>query len=182
MACTGSGVRIPLSSTDATQPFHRVWRSIGFTLAGFVAGEGWFGTRRQKARFVQDGSDRLCFGFAVTIARRDRPVLEALAMFLGHGTIHDKPPGRVHHQPLSVFSISSLRGHRAATIPFADRFLLPCQKRRQFEAWRDSIEVYEARRPTQHGRGRSQCSVPGCSGLVRGRSLCRSHYYRATGY
>jgi hypothetical protein len=124
----------------------------------------------------------LSFGFAVTIARRDRPVLEALATFLGHGTIRDKPPGRAHHQPLSVFSISSIRGHRAATIPFAEKFLLPSQKRRQFEAWRDSIDAYQARRPTQHGRGRSQCTMPGCDKPVRGRSLCRSHYYRVTGY
>ncbi len=178
------GVRgsIPLSSTDVTDPFHRVWRSIGYTLGGFVAGEGWFGTKRQRERFVRDGSLRLRFVFGVTIARRDRRVLEALAGFLGAGAIRDKPPGKPHHQPLSEFSISSIRLHRAATIPFAQHFLLPSQKRRQFDAWAESMDAYEAGRPSQHGRGRSECSVPGCGGLVRGRSLCRSHYYRATGY
>jgi hypothetical protein len=60
-----------------------MWMSIGFTLAGFVAGEAWFGTRQRRERFLHDGSVRLSFGFAVTIARRDRPILEALATFLG---------------------------------------------------------------------------------------------------
>ena len=171
----------PLSSTDPTDPLHRVWRSIGFTLAGFVAGEGWFGTK-QGGRFVRDGSLRLRFVFGVTIARRDRRVLEALAGFLGYGAIRDKPPGKPHHQPLSEFSISSVLMHRAATIPFAQTFLLPSQKRNQFEAWVQSMDAYEERRPSQYGRGRSRCSMPGCTGPVRGRSLCRSHYYRATGY
>jgi hypothetical protein len=89
------GVRgsIPLSSTQIAHPFHRVWRAIGFTLAGFVAGEAWFGTRERQERFLRDGSVRLSFGFAVTIARRDRAVLEALATFLGQGTIRNKPTG-----------------------------------------------------------------------------------------
>ncbi|MGZ4688529.1 MAG: LAGLIDADG family homing endonuclease [Acidimicrobiia bacterium] len=172
----------PISSTDLIDQFHRVWRSIGFTLGGFVAGEGWFGTKRRAEAFVRDGSPRLTFGFSVVIARRDRHVLEALACFLGVGSIHDTPARQAHHQPLSEFSISSLRVHHAVTIPFAETFLLPCAKRRQFEAWRDSMAAYEARRPSQHGRGRSQCSVDGCTAPVRGRSLCRSHYYRATGY
>lgn len=176
---TGSN---PVSSTDPINTFHRIWRSVGFTLAGFVAGEGWFGTKRSRERFTRDGSERLRFVFGVTVARRDRRLLEALAAFLGHGTIRDKPARRAHHQPLSEFAISSMRAHRVATIPFATTFLLPCQKRSQFDAWLETIAVYEARRPSQYGKGRSICSVPGCEGPVRGRSLCRSHYYRATGY
>src|ERR1700675_2956754 len=69
----------PISSTDPLVAFHRVWRSIGFTLAGFVAGEGWFTVKRRPERFVRDGSYRLRFVFGVTIARRDRHLLEALA-------------------------------------------------------------------------------------------------------
>jgi hypothetical protein len=172
----------PFSSTDTRDPLHRVWRSIGFTLGGFVAGEGWFSTKRRQDRFVRDGSERLRFVFGVTIARRDRRILEALAAFLGHGAIRDKPPSRPNHQPLSELAISSMRIHRAATIPFARSFLLPCHKREQFEAWVESIDAYEKRRPSQYGRGRSECSQPDCEKPVRGRSLCRSHYYRATGY
>lgn len=51
----------PFTSTDSIDPFHRVWRSIGFTLAGFVAGEGWFGTRRRSELFARDGSPRPAF-------------------------------------------------------------------------------------------------------------------------
>jgi hypothetical protein len=163
-------------------PLHRVWRSIGFTLGGFVAGEGSFASVRRRERFVRDGSVRLRFVFAVSVASRDRHLLEALAAFLGHGSINDAPARRAHYQPMSTFTISSMRSHHCATIPFAETFLLRCHKRRQFEVWRDALRGYEAHRPTQYGRGRSECSMPECNGPVRGRSLCRSHYYRATGY
>ena len=152
------------------------------SLGGFVAGEGWFGTKRRAERFVRDGSPRLVFAFGITVARRDLRMLEALQTFLGHGTIRDRAPGQPHHQPLSDFAIVSMRAHRAATIPFARRFLLSCEKRRQFERWVEAMDVYEEQRPTQRGRGPSPCSMPGCGRPVRGRGLCRSHYYRETGY
>jgi hypothetical protein len=72
--------------------------------------------------------------------------------------------------------------HHRATIPFADAYLPPSAKRRQFEHWRSSLVVYERDRPTQWGRGPSTCSVDGCDGAVRGRGLCRHHYHRATGH
>lgn len=172
----------PISSTDPLHSFHRVWRSIGFTLAGFVAGEGWFIAKRRTERFVRNGSTRFSFVFGVTVARRDRPLLGALTAFLGAGTIRDKPARVSHHQPLSEFTIASMRAHRTATIPFAERYLLPCHKREQFEAWVEAIAEYERTRPSQYGRGRSTCTIPGCEKPVRGRKLCRSHYYRVTGY
>jgi hypothetical protein len=160
----------------------RTWTAIGYTLGGFVAGEAWFGTKRRSERFVTDGSPRLAFVFAVAVAQRDEGMLRALRAYLGTGVITQKPPREPHHQPISEFTIASLRSHRAATIPFAYRFLLPCEKRRQFERWVASMETYEAQRRSRSGRGPSPCSVPGCGRPVRGRGLCRSHYYRATGY
>jgi len=147
-----------------------------------VAGEGWFSAKRRTGRFVRDGSTRLSFVFGVTVAQRDRPLLGALTAFLGAGSIRDKPARRSHHQPLSEFTIASMREHRTATIPFAERYLLPCHKREQFEAWREAIAEYERTRPSQYGRGRSTCTIPACEKPVRGRLLCRSHYYRVTGY
>jgi hypothetical protein len=35
--------------------------------------------------------------------------------------------------PTVSFTINSIAAHRAATIPFAEQFLLPCAKRDQFE-------------------------------------------------
>ena len=55
-------------------------------------------------------------------------------------------------------------------------------KRDQFDRWREEFDTYERAHPTQWGRGPSTCSEPGCHKPVRGRGLCRSHYYRATGY
>jgi hypothetical protein len=114
------------------------------------------------------------------MASRDRPLLEALRQFLGFGSIRDPAIRRAGWLPTSVFTINSFRGHRLATIPFADRFLLPSAKRTQFERWREALERYEREHDIRPGR--STCSVEGCGGLVRGRGLCRAHYYRATGH
>jgi hypothetical protein len=72
--------------------------------------------------------------------------------------------------------------HKARTIPFAEACILPSAKRDQFVDWRDALCRYEIERPTQYGRGPSICSEPACREVVRGRGLCRRHYYRATGY
>jgi len=136
----------------------------------------------RASRPFADGLPRPRFVFEMSMATRDRPVLEALRSFLGYGSIGDRPARRANWQPMSTFSIASLRAHRAATIPFAERFLLPCAKKAQFERWRDALISYEAMRPSRYGMGRSPCSAPGCDKPVRGRRLCRSHYYRATGY
>ncbi len=169
----------PISSTSVLSQFYVMSASA---LAGFVAGEGWFSISRRKERFARDGSERLRFLFGVSVAARDRRLLEGLQQLLGAGTIRDLPPRRPEHLPISEFSIRSTATHRAVTIPFAERFLLPCHKREQFEHWRDELYRYEAERPSQYGRGPSSCSVPNCENPVRGRGLCRSHYYRATGY
>jgi hypothetical protein len=124
----------------------------------------------------------LRFVLQVTMARRDEQIVVALRRFLGFGSIHATPPQRAGWQPTSTLTIASRKAHHAATIPFAETFLLPSAKRRQFELWRDALISYEAIRPTRYGKGPSPCSVPGCGRPVRGRTLCRSHYYRATGY
>lgn len=108
--------------------------------------------------------------------------MEQLQHFLGFGSICERPPGRLGWQPTSTLMVNSIRAHHAATIPFAEQYLLPSAKRRQFEAWRDALSAYERLHPSKWGKGRSICSEAGCDRPVRGRGLCRSHYYRATGY
>jgi hypothetical protein len=159
---------------------------IGFTLAGFVAGEGTFCvTKRTHQGFKKSGLPRLRFLFQVTVAKRDRRLLEALQMFLGFGVIYDIEPKKEGYLPLSSLTIGSLRAHRAATIPFAERFLLSSAKRRQFDHWHEQMDAYEATPDFQahlQRRRRSICSQPNCEKHVRGRGLCRSHYYEVTGY
>jgi hypothetical protein len=155
-------------------------RTVGFVLGGLVAGEGSFTTGRQGA--YVDGSERIRFVFQVTMATRDRLALEALRSFLGFGSIHDQPSRRANWEPESSFQINSRRGHHLATIPLAEAFLLPSNKREQFEAWKAAFTAYEEDHPTRYGKGRSPCSVDGCDFPVRGRGLCRRHYYRATGW
>ncbi len=150
-------------------------------LAGFVAGEGSFiVTTRQPPH--KDGTPRLRFVFQVAIADRDLALLERLREALGFGSIHLHQPKARHHQRQAILTIASVKAHRASTIPFFERILLPSAKRRQFELWRDALELWDSQRPSQYGKGSSACSVDGCEKPVRGRGLCRSHYYRATGY
>lgn len=150
-------------------------------LAGFVAGEGSFIITPRQPPF-KDGTPRLRFVFQVAVASRDRPMLERLRALLGFGSITDGPPQKAGWQPRSQYIVASRLAHFAATIPWADVHLLPCAKRAQYELWRDALYSYDGLRPTQYGKGRSPCSVDGCEKPVRGRGLCRSHYYRATGY
>jgi hypothetical protein len=116
------------------------------------------------------------------MAQRDRPLLEALREFLGYGSLYDRSPPNGRWQPTVTFTVNSITAHRFATIPFADQFLLPSAKRTQFELWRRALDSYEKAHPNRYGKGRSSCSEPGCDRPVRGRGLCRTHYYGVTGY
>jgi hypothetical protein len=150
-------------------------------LAGFVAGEGSFIVTTKQPPF-KDGTPRLRFVFSVTVAERDRPILEAIRHALGFGSIRAIPPRKRGHLFEVALTVASIRAHRAATIPFFESNLVASEKRHQFELWRDALNSYDSIRPTRWGKGRSPCSEPGCDKPVRGRGLCRSHYYRATGY
>lgn len=154
---------------------------IGFSMAGLVAAEGTFVVSRTR-RTRQDGSSVLRFVFAVSMATRDRVLLERLRSFLGAGSLSDRPPRDSRWLPISTFTINGRRTHHAVTVPFAERFLLPCAKRVQFERWRDALRTYESAHPSRWGRGPSACRTPGCDRPVRGRGLCRAHYYRETGW
>ena len=58
-------------------PFAEVFSRVGYTLAGLVAGDGSFITTRKLPAFA-NGDRRLRFVFTMTMAQRDRALLEAL--------------------------------------------------------------------------------------------------------
>jgi len=58
-------------------PFAEVFSRVGYTLAGLVAGEGSFIITRKLPAFA-NGDRRLRFVFTMTMAQRDRALLEAL--------------------------------------------------------------------------------------------------------
>ena len=157
-------------------------RCASFALAGFVAGEGSFYVTSAGADRV-DGSSRIRFVFQVTIAQHDLHLLHALRSLLSDtGYIAAITQKNRRWLPLATYKATSRIGIRDHVIPFFDQYLLASAKREQFDRWRGDFERYEREHPTQWGRGPSACSQPGCNKPVRGRGLCRSHYYRATGY
>ena len=160
---------------------HVLMLAIGFALGGLVAGEGSFFVAQERRTFA-DGSPRQRFRFELTMTTRDRPLVLALRTYLGVGSIRHMPPGRKGWQSGIRLTINSHRAHRRVTIPFAEEYLLPGAKRDQFDAWRVELDRYETEHPNRYGLGPSPCSVRGCGEPVRGRGLCRRHYYRATGY
>ena len=169
---------ILLSSTTKDEQLGPV---SDWSLAGFVAGEGSFQVTRKLPPHA-DGDPRLRFVFAIAVAQRDLPILEALRTRLGHGGIRTDPPRKAHWQPMSRLTISSVRAHRTAVIPFMDAHLPPSAKRRQFTLWCRAMDAYERDHPNRWGKGPATCSVEGCARPVRGRGLCRSHYHDATGH
>jgi hypothetical protein len=146
-----------------------------------VAGEGSFYRQRRLPPYA-DGTERQRFVFALEMAERDAPLVAALRGLLqaGSSTRRDRP--RPNEQPTVDVRITSNRQHLRTTVPFMDRFLLPGAKRVQYDAWRSDLLAYLEAHPTRWGRGPSVCSEPDCTRPVRGRGLCRAHYYRATGY
>lgn len=154
---------------------------VGFTLGGFVAGEGCFSVTRMSRRRA-NGSPRLRFVFTVEVAARDREILQALRDVIGYGSLYDRDRKKPPWLPTSVFSVNSIKAHLLGTIPFAERYLLACAKRDQFVRWREQLDRYVDRYNIRSGRGRSPCSIDGCDRVVRGRGLCRRHYYRVTGW
>jgi hypothetical protein len=153
-----------------------------WALGGLVAGEGCFSITRASTQPRRDGSMRLRFVFSVTMATRDREIVEALRNHLGVGSIEIKLPRDPRHLEQVRLTVNSRRAHFAATIPYMEQYLLPSAKRTQYERWRDALIEHELAHPSKYGKGPSPCSEPGCDKAVRGRGLCRSHYYRATGY
>ena len=112
------------------------------------------------------------------MAERDLAVVTALRNFIGVGSIDRRPPQRARWQPTVIYTVSGGRGIREAVIPFCDTFLIASAKRTQYLRWRERFMEYEARFPSNWGTGPSPCAIAGCDKPVRGRGLCRAHYYR----
>jgi hypothetical protein len=118
----------------------------------------------------------------ITMADRDLAAVSAVRSHLGAGSIMRRPPPRANCQPTVTMAVSGRKGLREAVLPFFDRYLIASHKRTQYLRWRERFTAYEQRFPSNWGAGPSPCSVPGCDKPVRGRGLCRAHYYRETGY
>ena len=172
-----ASIRVSSTSIDVLVEAYRL---AGAALGGVVAGEGHFGVTRKRPDFTT-GEARL----TIRVLGRDgdprhggaRSAAEHPALRFDPG----RTPTQPHWQPIAYFSITSQRAHHAAVIPFADRYLVPGAKRDQFERWRSASYAYESFTRADMAVVPPR-AVPGCAEPVRGRGLCRRHYYRATGY
>jgi hypothetical protein len=171
-----AGGSIPPSSTPQVPSFEPLGRFFG----GLVVGEGSFTSSRALPEF-RDGRPRRRFVFSVEMAA-DHPMLELLWCYFGAGSLQALPPRRSGYLATTRFAIASNRRHLTTTIPIAEVHVLHSAKRRQFDAWRDELSAYLEAHPTRYGRGPSTCRMDGCDRPVRGRGLCRSHYYAETGH
>lgn len=115
------------------------------------------------------------------MVQHDALVIEACRELLGFGSIRSVERRKAGWKDTTQLMVHSRRAIELAVIPFFDQFLLSCHKREQFDAWRADFEAYVAAHPSQWGKGPSVCSMPDCERPVRGRGLCRRHYYVATG-
>jgi hypothetical protein len=122
------------------------------------------------------------FRFGLTMADRDRAVVVRLRDAIGAGSIARQVPQRRGWQPTVTLSVSGRKSLREQAIPFFDEHLVAGDKRRQYLDWRRAFTEYEAHFPSSWGAGPSPCARPGCDRPVRGRGLCRAHYYEETGY
>jgi hypothetical protein len=116
------------------------------------------------------------------MAARDAAVVVALRDFIGTGSIARLAPRRATWQPTVSYSVTGRRGVRDHVIPFCDTFLIASAKHTQYVRWRYAFREYEQHFPSKWGSGPSPCAIDGCNKPVRGRGLCRAHYYEATGY
>ena len=154
--------------------------AVAWFIGGLIVGEGSFTSTRVLPPFA-DGTERRRFVFSLEMAA-DRELVTALRDYFGAGSLVDSRARRAGYLPTTRFAISSNRRHLTTTIPFAEEHLLPSAKRRQFDRWRAQLSDYLSAHPTRYGKGPSACREPGCEEPVRGRGLCRSHYYRETGW
>ena len=118
----------------------------------------------------------------MTMADRDLAAVTALRDFIAVGSVMHRPPQRPNWLPTVTLSVTGRRGIRDSLIPFCDAYLIAGHKRAQYLRWREQFHDYETRFPSNWGAGPSPCAVAGCDRPVRGRGLCRAHYYEATGY
>jgi hypothetical protein len=164
-----------------TEP-HADWRRLGFALGGFVAGEGCFSVRTVRAS-SSTAPARKRFSFTVTVAARDSGLITELHHHLGGaGAVYRSNPRRSHWQPTVSLQITSMVDHLAATIPFAEQFLLPVgRKYDQYRSWRDDLQSYRRHLAERLAARPTRCRTPGCGRPIRARGLCRGCYWRATG-
>ena len=167
---------IPASSTTPRTSVAELAAFFG----GLVAGEGCFTSTEIRPPY-RDGSRRRRFVFSVEMGD-DHVLLEGFHELLGAGSLCHIAPRRAGYRPTTRLSVSSNRKHLTTTVPFCDEHLLPSAKRTQYLRWRSALVEHLQAHPTRWGQGPSTCRVEGCPAPVRGRGLCRAHYYAETGW
>jgi len=101
-----------------------------YFITGFVAGEGSFGIYKLKHR-----PNSYNVLFTINVHRRDSKILNEIKTTLKCGHIFRYP-----YRPKIVrFQVSKKKEISDKLIPFMDKYLLACHKRKQYREWRKKL-------------------------------------------
>ena len=103
-----------------------------YFLAGFIAGEGCFGSNDKKKWFQ----------FAIDVHLRDKSILVEIQKLLGGGTVKtfSSRPNMVRYQIGGIYQC------REKVIPFCEKYLIASYKKEQFNKWKEKILQYPLKR------------------------------------
>lgn len=104
--------------------------AFGHYIAGLVDGEGTFITRRAQNTAHCE--------FAIHIRSDDRPILDAIASFLGVGKFYSHATDKSVH---CLYRVSSREDTSQVIVPFFERFPLRAKKRHDFDIWKQAANL-----------------------------------------
>ncbi len=111
--------------------------SLGYFLAGFVAGEGCFTASPDRREKPNGYSTYIRAAFLIGLNIRDLPILQTFQNTLGCGKIYFMKNGKIVH-----FAVNARKDLIQKVIPFFRKFqFCNTYKQQQFERWCEVVEL-----------------------------------------
>jgi hypothetical protein len=123
-------------------------------LTGLADGEGCFYIA-PKTR--ASGNKTYVPAFILSLRDDDRPVLEMIVERTGIGRLHRVTSGRGKSKPLVRWEVHT-QAECCALVEHFDRFPLQTKKARDYEVWREAVEVWITIAPGNRWKGQTDYS------------------------
>ena len=114
--------------------------AFGHWLSGFVDGEGCFMLKIHRTRGKNKTYEMFSARFEMLLRSDDRPILELIHSFWGVGGVTDKKRLGTA-KPATRYYASSTPELAAVLVPHFLQYPLRAKKRRDFEVWRQGVEL-----------------------------------------